>query len=896
MNKINITSHYIPVEKRWFFMMISLKNKKFPPLLLSFLLVFNILSFTAPLTYAEDSPPTQTLTSVEMPDPDTFQSLENINQWLEALFDDEDLTDQVLDLDWLLAETELEADETTHTLALALTEQGMLVFFDALNPEEPVTIDEPITEDKTDAETQQSETQEEPEVAEEEPKEDLEEDLEYEELQEPEEQELLIEEEQDEETELESQPEELEEEPLEEDLRSFTINSENELKPSVIKPLGIDSKERETSQELLVRFTPGAARNANAMAQVHNQVGASVVKSFDFVPGLQLVNVSRGQSIDAAIRRYEQNPNIVYAEPNHTVQAFTTPNDPYFEHLWGLHNTGQTFEGQTGTPGADIDALSAWEIETGSRDVIIAVIDSGVDYTHPDLSANMWTNSQGHYGKNTILNNNDPMDDNGHGTHVAGTIAATGNNTTGVTGVMWEASIMALKALNSNGNGTIADIVQAIEYAENNGAHIINLSLGGNHYSQSLYDALESTSALVVAAAGNSSADNDTTPSYPANYDLPNIISVAATDNQDQLASFSNYGASTVDVAAPGVSILSTYFAPNYDEGSIYFEDDFENEADWNSNWDTSFHQYNEWFRANKNIGGASGSYSASYQAHAAFLNQENPEASWIDLNQSLDLTNVDAAYIGFHIQTNLSPEAELYMLLNDGDLGGARINLDSEYTYYLEYDLSSFSGTVIDLVSFFVKSSSSEYINEGVFIDNFFVKTTSSTLQAYSYSEGTSMAAPHVAGVAGLLLSADPSLSNSELISAIVGSVDELESLNGKVSSGGRVNARKALNKVIASSGPVIHSVDVETTVSPAVTDQPITWNSNASGTGLTYYWRVYRDGSLVYSDSAYSTTNNPFTYTPSEPGVYTARSYVRDVNYTPMVHQLSEPIEIFP
>ena len=266
-----------------------------------------------------------------------------------------------------------------------------------------------------------------------------------------------------------------------------------------------------------------------------------------------------------------QDSMVAFAEPNYVYKASELPNDPRLSDLWGLQNSNDV----------DIDAPEAWELEKGSSDVIVGVIDTGVDYTHEDLRDNMWRNpgesgdgketngvdddANGYvddvYGWDFVSNDNDPMDDNQHGSHVAGTIAAVGNNGVGVVGVNWDASVMALKFLDGNGSGSAADAISAILYAAENGAHIQNNSWGGGGFSQSLQDAIEfarDRNVLFVAAAGNEGNDNDTSPSYPANYEVSNVLSVAANDRNEKLASFSNVGATTVDLSAPGVDILST--------------------------------------------------------------------------------------------------------------------------------------------------------------------------------------------------------------------------------------------------------------------------------------------------------------------------------------------------
>jgi serine protease len=298
---------------------------------------------------------------------------------------------------------------------------------------------------------------------------------------------------------------------------------------------------------------------------------------------------SRSHNVETLLTRLSESADVEYVEPNYVLYALeTTPNDTYFDLLWGLHNTGQTVNRVTGSAGADIGATQAWDVTTGSRSKVVGVVDTGIDYTHPDLDVNIWsapasftvniggvniTCVAGTHGFNAIRNTCDPMDDNGHGTHVSGTIGAWGNNNRGVVGVNWTASIMGLKFLNSQGSGTTADAIDAIEFAiQANAAGVSNVrvlsnSWGGGGFSQALLDEInkaDNSDMLFPVAAGNNRSNNDRKAYYPANYDAPNIIAVAATDNKDGLASFSNYGATTVDLGAPGVYILSTYPGNQY--------------------------------------------------------------------------------------------------------------------------------------------------------------------------------------------------------------------------------------------------------------------------------------------------------------------------------------------
>jgi hypothetical protein len=341
--------------------------------------------------------------------------------------------------------------------------------------------------------------------------------------------------------------------------------------------------------ELLVRLKPGLG--VAAAAQI--VPGAKIEKEFELVPGLQLIRLPATVDVMEAVRLYSQHPSVLYAQPNflhHTMQeAHLTPDDTSYNQMWALNNTGQT----GGTPDADIDAPEAWDLSTGSGSVVVFVIDTGVDYNHPDLTDNLWTNpgetpgngidddGNGYiddiYGIDTANNDSDPMDGNGHGTHVSGTIGARGNNGLGVVGVNWQVKIGQCKFLSDSGTGSTADAIECLQYIRNlkvnKGVPVVatNNSWGGGPFEQALYDAIAehmNQGILFIAAAGNAGTDNDNNPHYPSNYFLPNIISVAATDHNDALAIFtlgaSNYGLRTVHVGAPGKSILSTWPGNTY--------------------------------------------------------------------------------------------------------------------------------------------------------------------------------------------------------------------------------------------------------------------------------------------------------------------------------------------
>jgi len=323
---------------------------------------------------------------------------------------------------------------------------------------------------------------------------------------------------------------------------------------------------------VLVKRAPGAT--ANRMLGLRDAMGARLHKTIAPL-GIE-VWVDDGASaadFNARVAALSANPAVQWAEPNGTYGIEHVPTDPMFELQWALHNEGQT----GGTADADIDVAEAWDRFMGSSSVVVAVTDTGVDYLHSDLAPNMWTNLDEIPGNGVDDDNNgyvddvrgwdfaysdaDPSDVYGHGTHVSGTIGARADDELGVAGVAPHVRIMPVKMLSDDGPGTWADAAEAILYAVDNGAKIINASWGGSYYSQVVYDAIvyaRDHGVLFVASAGNNAESSDSNPRYPAAFDLENIISVAATDHDDALAWFSNYGDTSVDLGAPGVAIVST--------------------------------------------------------------------------------------------------------------------------------------------------------------------------------------------------------------------------------------------------------------------------------------------------------------------------------------------------
>ena len=376
-----------------------------------------------------------------------------------------------------------------------------------------------------------------------------------------------------------------------------------------------------------------------------------------------------GASVQDVLGWAASTEGVAYVEPDFLIEPAAVPNDPSFGSLWGLNNTGQS----GGLFDADIDAVEAWQTTTGSRDVVIAVIDSGIDYTHPDLAANIWTNpgeipgdgidndGNGYvddvHGYDFYDNDGDPMDDNSHGTHVAGTIGAVGDNGRGMTGVNWQVSMMGLRFLGGNGSGSTSGAIGAINYAtrmrRDFGVNVVatNNSWGGGGYSTSLRDAIEAggeAGILFVAAAGNSAGNNDSSPSYPASYDSDAIISVAATDRSSRLAGFSNFGATSVDVAAPGVSIYST--TPN-----------------------NSYASYSGTSMAAPHVAGVIGLLAAA-----------NPDATAAELREAILTTTTPVAGLDGRVATGglINAEAALAVLGGDAPLRADIVNVSPDPRY----------------------------------------------------------------------------------------------------------------------------------------------------------------------------------------------------------------------
>ncbi len=583
--------------------------------------------------------------------------------------------------------------------------------------------------------------------------------------------------------------------------------------------------------EVLVKFRRGISMNqVNQIAAAQSLNVKKHFRVLSRVKGQEYVLMSSfGNDTRQLVQQMSKISAVEDASPNYRLFLDAAPNDTYYnDFLWGLNNTGQL----GGTVDADIDAPEAWDISTGSSDVIVAVIDTGVDYTSPDLAPNIWVNQDelngtagvdddgngyvddvygidpaGYIGTDA---DTDPRDGYGHGTHCAGTIGAVGNNSYGVVGVNWNVKLMGLKMFTDMGSGGLTSwSIECIEYAidqklnYNQNIVAINASWGGGGFSQPLKDAIEAagTAGIVFcAAAGNGGADgvgddNDTTPHYPSSYTSANIVAVAATDFNDAITTFSNYGATSVDLAAPGQDILSTYprqyaYAPA--AGDIFFDDMESGAGNWthggtNDSWAITTDQegfLNATFPVPSPTQFWSDSPGGNY-----VLNTD----SWLAVAADIDLSS----YVGQQIYFGFGAA----MYIEGGyDHGYVEFSTDSGATWTPVFDFSGY-GNYWDDYHFVIAdqfktsqfrfrfhfTSDSEVEYWGWLIDDVGIGTTNSNV--FMFMGGTSMATPHVAGAVALRAAVFPTESVGERIGRIFAGVDVIPSMSGKCVTGGRLN-----------------------------------------------------------------------------------------------------------
>jgi len=327
------------------------------------------------------------------------------------------------------------------------------------------------------------------------------------------------------------------------------------------QPISFNTIAGYRADQILVQPAPGV--NPQALARFHLEQHSQVLHEMKGANGLQVIAVAPNDDVPSLVEKYRRSGLFEFAEPDYLrYTTLTTPNDPKYVDgtLWGLDNYGQG----GGSPHADIGAPGAWEVITSASNIIVAVLDTGIRYTHEDLASNIWTNPlDGAHGTNSFSGTNDPNDDEGHGTLMAGVIGGVGNNGKGVVGVAWNVQLMACKCFNSAGASSDSAIVAAIDYARQNGARVISASFDSTNFGIALSNAVyraAQAGIIFVSSSGNNAANIDITPHYPACFGIDNVLSVAYTTRNDAIGQYSNYGATNVDLAAPGADIYSCFF------------------------------------------------------------------------------------------------------------------------------------------------------------------------------------------------------------------------------------------------------------------------------------------------------------------------------------------------
>ncbi|MDD8013909.1 MAG: S8 family serine peptidase [Acidobacteriota bacterium] len=541
--------------------------------------------------------------------------------------------------------------------------------------------------------------------------------------------------------------------------------------PSAATPGVGGSSAQYAEGEVLVKFSAGTTPSAAALLAAEmemEEVGEFRLLSESHRRPCVLLRSARRSTMEllAALRN---RPEVEASSPNYRRRLQRLPNDPKYSKQWGM---------------AKIKAAQAWERSVGSSNVVLAVIDTGIDYGHEDLAANMWRNPGETPGNGVDDDNNgfvddvfgydfagdrfgnndsDPMDMDHHGTHVAGIMAAVGDNGTGVCGVSWNVRVMALKGFRPDLHIYDSDCIEAIEYAvmmkRDHGVNIvaINASFGGGGEDQLQKDAIAEAGAnniAFVCAAGNEGADNDATPFYPAGYDLPGIIAVAATDKDDQLASFSNYGASTVDLAAPGEGILSTVPTGTGQEAWLRSGDE---------TLDASPMEF-------------SGSTAAAGLSALIYDCGLGTSAASFPAGVSGGIALIERGSLSFAQKTTNAMAAGAVGVVIFNDAPG------------------SFSGTLGTAGNWVPVVSLSREDGLKVKARGTHAVNLASRAGNYGLADGTSMAAPHVCGALGLLAAQFPGDDMAKLISRLYSGADRVLALDGKMKLGARLNLARSL------------------------------------------------------------------------------------------------------
>lgn len=501
------------------------------------------------------------------------------------------------------------------------------------------------------------------------------------------------------------------------------------------------------------------------------------------------LKLKKNKKLKDAIAEYQANPSVEYAQPNYIYRINVTPDDPHYPLLWGIKSVS----------GNDMDLESAWDIalETNSvtynsyncSNTVVAVIDTGINYNHEDLQNSMWNGTAPYlsYGYDFVNGDFDPMDDHGHGTHVAGTIGAYGYNGLGTTGICWQNQLMALKVMSASGAGSTADITEGVYFAIDNGAHIINMSLGGSTYDLAFAQSIQDAGAAditVVVAAGNDGKDIGAIGEdvFPCNYSNSNLICVAALDSDYTLATYSNYSSIYVDIAAPGTDIYST-------SAGVATVTNLYTDTGWN-------------YSGIAQMSMVSGVYHAILMS--PYGDNETNTAETI-----MDLTGVDNAFLNFYLTCNFSDTIDTYeffantggvsAFIGDSLAGPYECNSTPLTNQPFSFNLNNW---INPQTAFGIQMVTNGDTSGGGLIAGYFELTTFiNDNVSYESQSGTSMATPHVAGLAAMLKSLNPDFTSVDIINALKQG-DTLESLDGLVKDKVAADAYKSLRYLRKTTG----------------------------------------------------------------------------------------------
>lgn len=598
------------------------------------------------------------------------------------------------------------------------------------------------------------------------------------------------------------------------------------------------------ANEVLVKFKP--IRSGQDRITAAGVRGHGVLKDLRR-PGWSQIRIRANETVDQALAAYQNDPDVEHAQPNYIYRAAAVPNDPHHGQLWALKNIGQTVAGDylpnSGTPGADLNIEKAWDHITDCSSVVVAVIDTGVNYNHEDLAGNMWNGAPDFpkHGADFVDSDNDPMDFNGHGSRVAAIIGAAGNNATGTAGVCWKASLMALRALDARGIGNTATIIQAINFAVNHGAKVLNMSLGGRQgFDQALSDAIENARAndvVVVLAAGNDAANMDRLPVvhegsdpdpgfgfHPCKLAHANLLCVTALTQGYGLSNFSNWGMNSVDVGAPGTNILSATAG-----AWSRVEDNFtESQQEWavsGGGWGFITNPPSDatgggdfWLLANP----------TSLFDHGGQIPQGGSYANNADqrVYRHFNVSGKAAAKLNFKITPWVSLGDVLNLNFRNGggdpfaggvlldnfqassDACGEPGSLGPISVYSCSYDISACAGATCSVG--FQLLSDAVHDGGAIFLWGFpglpgfalSVDMLQPNNTTYETLNGTSMAAAYAAGLAAMLRAYNPQYRYADVISAIKNGGRPTAALQNATSTGNAVDFMSSLAHINAPTG----------------------------------------------------------------------------------------------